>query len=165
MKNTANNIGAPRLAIVLGRCWRAVGQVAEESVREAGVCLTDFVALEALLHKGPLTITEIQDKVGLASGSMTAAVDRLEKKGFIRRKPSSTDRRAKLLELTPKGRVTVERVFDHHAEMLESAMGVLNDAEKSQLHALLKKLGLFAAAMKHSQLRNSHEVTHANRNR
>ena len=78
MRNTAN-IGAPRLAIVLARCWRAVGQVAEESVREAGMCLTDFVALEALLHKGPLTITEIQEKVGLASGSMTAAVDRLEK--------------------------------------------------------------------------------------
>src|SRR5689334_5908470 len=75
-------ISAPRLAIVLARCWRAVSQVAEGSVREAGMCLTDFVALEALLHKGPLTITEIQEKVQLASGSMTAAVDRLEKKGF-----------------------------------------------------------------------------------
>jgi MarR family 2-MHQ and catechol resistance regulon transcriptional repressor len=164
MKNAAS-IGAPRLAIVLARCWRAVGQVAEESVREAGMCLTDFVALEALLHKGPLTITEIQEKVGLASGSMTAAVDRLEKKGFIRRKPSSSDRRAKLLELTPRGRLTVERVFGHHAAMLESAMKVLDHAEKSQLHALLKKLGLFAAARKHSQSSNSHEVTHANRNR
>ena len=114
------------------------------------MCLTDFVALEALLHKGPLMITEIQEKVGLASGSMTAAVDRLEKKGFIRRKPSSRDRRAKLLDLTPKGKLTVRTVFDHHAAMLESAMKVLNGAEKSQLHALLKKLGLFVATMNHS---------------
>ena len=129
------------------------------------MCLTDFVALEALLHKGPLKITEVQDKVGLASGSMTAAVDRLEKKGFMSRKPSSSDRRAKLLELTPKGRLAVKRVFDHHAAMLESAMKVLDHAEKSQLHALLKKLGLFAATRKHSQSPNSHEVTHANRNR
>ncbi len=83
----SETIDAPRLAIVLARCWRAVGQIAEESVSEAGMCFTDFVALEALLHKGPLTITEIQQKVGLASGSMTAAVDRLEKKGFLRRKP------------------------------------------------------------------------------
>src|SRR6202042_665313 len=80
-------ISAPRLAIVLARCWRAVSQVAEASVREAGMCLTDFVALEALLHKGPLTITEIQGKVQLASGSMTAAVDRLEKKGLVKRGP------------------------------------------------------------------------------
>jgi MarR family 2-MHQ and catechol resistance regulon transcriptional repressor len=46
------------------------------------MCLTDFVALEALLNEGSLTITQIQEKVGLASGSMTAAVDRLEKKDF-----------------------------------------------------------------------------------
>jgi MarR family 2-MHQ and catechol resistance regulon transcriptional repressor len=147
MKKTVN-IDAPRLAIVLARCWRAVGQVAEESVREAGMCLTDLVALEALLHKGPLTITQIQDKVGLASGSMTAAVDRLEKKGFIRRRPSSNDRRVKLLALTSKGKLTVKRVFDHHEVVLESAMKVLNEAEKRQLHVLLKKLGLFAAASK-----------------
>lgn len=158
-------IDAPRLAIVLARCWRAVGQIAEESVSEAGMCFTDFVALEALLHKGPLTITEIQEKVRLASGSMTAAVDRLEKKGFLRRKPAGNDRRAKLLELTPKGRQTVKKAFDHHAVALESAMQVLNDAEKIQLHALLKKLGLFAAAVKHSQKREAYEVENANRNR
>jgi MarR family 2-MHQ and catechol resistance regulon transcriptional repressor len=157
-------IDAPRLAIVLARCWRAVGQIAEESVSEAGMCFTDFVALEALLHKGPLTITEIQEKVGLASGSMTAAVDRLEKKGFLRRKPAGNDRRAKLLELTPKGRQTVKEAFDHHAVALESAMKVLNDAEKIQLHALLKKLGLFAAAVRHSQNREAYEVENANRN-
>jgi MarR family transcriptional regulator, 2-MHQ and catechol-resistance regulon repressor len=163
--NKPETISAPRLAIVLARCWRAVGQIAEESVGEAGMCFTDFVALEALLHKGPLTITEIQEKVGLASGSMTAAVDRLEKKGFLQRKPASNDRRAKLLELTPKGRLTVKRAFDHHAVALESAMKVLNDAEKRQLHGLLKKLGLFADAIKHSQKRDASEVENANRNR
>lgn len=146
----AVKLDASRLAIVLARCARAVDQIAEESVRDAGMCLTDFVALEALLHKGPLTITEIQDKVQLASGSMTAAVDRLEKKGFIRRTPSSNDRRAKLLELTHKGRSTVKAVFDHHAAVLEQTVKVLSNREKSQLHGLLKKLGLFAAAIKQS---------------
>ena len=150
MTNAAT-IDAPRLAIVLARCWRSVSQVGEQSIAEAGMCFTDFVALEALLHKGPLRITEIQGKVRLASGSMTAAVDRLEKKGFLRRKPSGSDRRAKLLELTPKGKTTVERVFDHHAAALEEATKVLSNAEKIQLHALLKKLGLFASGIKRSQ--------------
>jgi MarR family 2-MHQ and catechol resistance regulon transcriptional repressor len=107
--------------------------------------LTDFAALEALLHKGPLTITEIQGKVLLASGSMTAAVDRLEKKGFIKRGPAPSDRRAKVLHLTPEGRRVVEAAFRRHAAELESAMAVLNVTEKRQLYALLKKLGLFAA--------------------
>src|SRR3984957_17482631 len=146
----SEKINAPRLAIVLARCWRAVNQVAEQSVSKAGMCLTEFVALGALLHKGPLTITEIQDKVQLASGSMTAAVDRLEKKGFIRRTPALNDRRAKLVELTAKGRSTVKVVFAHHAAVLEETMKVLSNAERSQLHGLLKKLGFFAAAIKHS---------------
>jgi MarR family 2-MHQ and catechol resistance regulon transcriptional repressor len=107
--------------------------------------LSDFAALEALLHKGPLTITEIQAKVLLASGSMTAAVDRLERKGLVTRKATPSDRRAKLLELTPEGRHVVEAAFRRHAAELEAAMAVLNGTEKRQLYGLLKKLGLFAA--------------------
>lgn len=131
--------------LVLAKCHRALSQIAEGSIQEAGLCLTDFAALEALLHKGPLTITEIQGKVLLASGSMTAAVDRLEKKGLIIRRPAPSDRRAKVLELTSEGRGVVETAFRRHSAELESAMAVLNSSEKRQLHALLKKLGIFAA--------------------
>jgi MarR family 2-MHQ and catechol resistance regulon transcriptional repressor len=136
---------APRLWLVLSRCHRALSQIAERSIEDAGLCLSDFAALEALLHKGPLTITEIQGKVLLASGSMTAAVDRLEKKGLIKRGPAVNDRRAKVLHLTSEGKRVVEAAFCRHAAELESAMAVLSASEKRQLHAFLKKLGLFAA--------------------
>jgi MarR family 2-MHQ and catechol resistance regulon transcriptional repressor len=106
--------------------------------------LTDFAALEALLHKGPLTITEIQAKVLLASGSMTAAVDRLERKGLVTRRATASDRRAKVLELTPEGERVVEAAFRRHAAELEAAMAILNGTEKRRLYSLLKKLGLFA---------------------
>jgi MarR family transcriptional regulator, 2-MHQ and catechol-resistance regulon repressor len=138
-------VEAPRLWTVLVRCHRAVSQIAEHSVEQAGLCLTDFAALEALLHKGPLTITEMQAKVLLHSGSMTAAVDRLEKKSLVVRTPAPSDRRAKVLELTPEGRRVVETVFRRHAAELERAMAVLNQSEKRQLYSLLKKLELFAA--------------------
>jgi len=145
--NKNGSVDAPRLSTVLARCHRAVSQIAERSVQTAGLCPTDFAALEALLHKGPLTITEIQGKLLLASGSMTAAMDRLEKKGLVARKPATNDRRAKLVELTPEGRRIVETAFGRHAAELEAAMAVLNQTEKQQLHALLKKLGLFAAGV------------------
>jgi MarR family 2-MHQ and catechol resistance regulon transcriptional repressor len=143
--STSAHVEAPRLWIVLARCYRALSQIAEHSIAEAGLCLSDFAALEALLHKGPLTITEIQAKVLLASGSMTAAVDRLERKGLIIRTATPSDRRAKVLELTPEGKRVVEAAFRRHAEELEAAMAILNGTEKHQLHALVKKLGLFAA--------------------
>ncbi len=143
--STSARVDAPRLLIVLARCHHALSQIAERSIEDAGLCLTDFAALEALLHKGPLTITEIQGKVLLASGSMTAAVDRLEKKGLVVRRPAPIDRRAKLLDLTPEGRRAVETAFSRHAAELESAMAVLNPSEKRRVYSLLRKLGLFAA--------------------
>src|SRR5205823_7842695 len=137
-----NKVGAPRLATVLTRCHRAVSQIGEDSLREAGMCLTDFAAIEALLHKGPLTISEIQDKVRLASGSMTAAVDRLEKRGLVVRKSSPRDRRERVVELTAEGKRLATSCFERHAKDLEALMSALSDREKKQIYGSLKKLGL-----------------------
>src|SRR5215468_9112596 len=93
-------ISAPRLWLVMMRSHHALRLLAEQSIADTGLCLTDFAALEALLHKGPLTISEIQDRVLLASGSMTAAIDRLEKRGLTVRKSTSKDRRARIVQLT-----------------------------------------------------------------
>lgn len=139
-------IDAPGLWVVLMRCHRALSRIAERSIQDTDLGLTDFAVLEALLHKGPLTIGEIQARVPLALGSMTATVDRLEKKELIRRTPSPDDRRARVLKLSPKGRAIVQTAFDRHAADLESAMSVLTHDEKRELRSLLKKLGLFAAA-------------------
>jgi MarR family 2-MHQ and catechol resistance regulon transcriptional repressor len=138
--------GAPKLWIVLARCHRALAVSVERSIADVGLCLSDFMVLEALLHKGPLTISEIQAKVLLASGSMTAAVDRLESMGLVVRKKTAKDRRTRVLELTPKGRRLIERAFAQHARHLESAMSVLDDEEKRQLYAGLRKLGRFVAS-------------------
>src|SRR5258708_16438687 len=113
---------APRLWLVLSRCHRALNQIAERSIEDAGLCLSDFAPLEALLHKGPLTITEIHGKVPLALGSMTAAVDRLEKKGLIIRTAAQDDRRAKVLKLTPEGRRVFEKDFSRRTPGVESAV-------------------------------------------
>jgi MarR family 2-MHQ and catechol resistance regulon transcriptional repressor len=139
-------IDAPGLWLVLLRSYRALSHIAERSISGTGLGLTDFATLEALLHQGPLTIGEIQSKVPLALGSMTAAVDRLEERGLILRTPSPEDRRAKILKLSPKGRSAVKAAFTRHAADLETVMAVLNQREKRQLHALLKRVGLFAAA-------------------
>jgi MarR family 2-MHQ and catechol resistance regulon transcriptional repressor len=119
--------------------------LAEQSIANAGLCLTDFAALEALLHKGPLSISEIQDKVLLASGSMTAAIDRLEKRGLVVRKSTSTDRRARIVELTDEGKQVATTFFEKHARDLETLMSVLSAKEKKQMYESLKKLGLHAA--------------------
>jgi MarR family 2-MHQ and catechol resistance regulon transcriptional repressor len=58
---------------------------------------------------------------------------------------TSADRRARVLELTPEGRLLVEQAFKEHEEDLNGVMSVLDPAEKAQLYGPLKKLGQFAA--------------------
>jgi len=140
------DITAPRLWTVFAKAHRAVSAHVEESVARHELCLSDFMALEALLHKGPLTIGEIGARVLLTSGSMTAAVDRLENMGLVRREFTEKDRRARVIHLTPKGRRLVKTVFDAHSQDLEALMGILDSTERSELYSLLKKLGLSAAA-------------------
>src|SRR5262249_4158041 len=124
MKGGSKRLTAPHLWTVMARSHHAVQKLAEASIARTDLCLTDFAALEALLHKGPLTITELQEKVLLASGSMTAAVDRLERRGLLVRKSSTSDRRVRLLELTPQGRRLAGSQFRQHARDLESLMSV-----------------------------------------
>lgn len=145
MKKISRRIAAPGLWWVMARSHHALRQLAEQSIANAGLCLTDFAALEALLHKGPLTISEIQEKVMLASGSMTAAVDRLEKLGLVVRKSTPRDRRARIVQLTPEGKRVVSACFEKHARDLEALMSVLSEKEKEQIYGSLKKLGLHAA--------------------
>ena len=145
MQTKASRIAAPQLWWVIARCHHAIRLLAEQSITNSGLCLTDFAALEALLHKGPLTISQIQEKVMLASGSMTAAIDRLERRGLVVRKPTSSDRRARVVELTSEGERVAAAYFEEHAKDLEDLMSVLSAKEKQQLHTSLKKLGLFAA--------------------
>ena len=119
----------------------------ERWIAEAGLSTSDFQLLETLLHKGPLTITEVQKKVLLATGSMTAAVDRVEKRGLVVRTAIDGDRRARRLVLTERGRELAESLYRTHAEQLKSVTAALDDAETKELYRLLKKLGLFAAEM------------------
>jgi MarR family 2-MHQ and catechol resistance regulon transcriptional repressor len=145
MRGNSKRISAPRLWLVMMRSHYALRRMAEQSIVNTGLCLTDFAALEALLHKGPLTISEIQNKVLLASGSMTAAIDRLEKRGLVVRKFSAKDRRARIVELTRGGTKVVEACFEKHAQDLEATMSVLSAKEKQQIYRSLKRLGLTAA--------------------
>jgi MarR family 2-MHQ and catechol resistance regulon transcriptional repressor len=132
--------------LVLWKAARAVEGYAEKSISELEMCGSDFAVLEALLHKGPLPVNEIGKKVLLTSGSITVAVDRLEKKGFVERRAHGTDRRARIVHLTKAGRKLITRVYaDHAADMERLSSASLTKAERKTLIGLLKKIGYEAA--------------------
>ena len=129
-----------RVWISLAQCYRSMSALIEASFLDAGLSLTDFMLLEALLHKGPMTITDIQACALLATGSMTAAVDRLQQRGLIVRTLTSKDRRARVLMLTDDGRTQITLAYQEHSGNLKQWMSVLTAEERSETFAGLRKL-------------------------
>ena len=133
--------------LVLWKAARAIQTYAEKSIAELALCGSDFGVLEALLHKGSLPVNEIGKKILLTSGSITVAVDRLEKRGLVERHAHGTDRRARIVHLTKEGRRLITRAYAQHAADLEQlASASLTTTERATLISLLKKIGYKAAA-------------------
>jgi MarR family 2-MHQ and catechol resistance regulon transcriptional repressor len=135
---------APHIRLVLWKAAKAIEKVDRASIAGTGLHLSEFTIMEALLHKGPLPINTIGEKVLLTSGSMTAAINRLEKKGFVRRSQDASDGRFFHVHLTEIGRMVIENAYEKHAANLEQVMVVLNQGERQELLELLKKIGRHA---------------------
>ena len=127
--------------LVLAKASRVMGERAGHSIAGLGMCASDFGALEVLLHKGPLAVNELGRKLLLTSGSITTAVDRLERRGLVTRRDDPADRRARVVHLTPAGRRLIRKAFGAHAADMERSAGGLTLRERATLVRLLKKLG------------------------
>ena len=103
--------------------------------------LSDYAVLEVLLHKGSLPVNAIGEKVLLTSGSMTTAVQRLEKKGLVIRERSEGDARVVLVHLTNEGMSLIQKAFTAHAEDLDELFIEFSEDERIQFAGLMRKLG------------------------
>ncbi len=137
---------ATRVWLVLWKAAHAIEQNAIRSVSALGLGRSDFAVLEVLLHKGPQPVNIIGRKVLLTSGSITAAVDRLESRKLLRRTADPKDGRSRIVQLTETGRHLIERAFQKHAMDMEETLAVLRSGERVELVRLLKKAGMWAAA-------------------
>jgi MarR family 2-MHQ and catechol resistance regulon transcriptional repressor len=137
---------ATHVWLVLWKAARAIEQNAINSISRLGLGLSDFAVLEVLLHKGPRPVNAIGKKVLLTSGSITAAINRLESKGLVRKTAHPEDQRTRMVELTDAGKRLIEKAFRQHAADMEETMAVLRPSERVELVRVLKKVGLWAAA-------------------
>lgn len=129
------------LWLILWKAFRSFEKHSSQSIARFHLGLSDFGVLEAIFHRGPLYAREVGKKVLLTSGSVTAAIDRLEKKGLVIRKDDESDRRACIVHLTEAGQNLIESIFDQHEEAMEEAVSELSIQERSELIELLKKAG------------------------
>jgi MarR family transcriptional regulator, 2-MHQ and catechol-resistance regulon repressor len=138
---------ALKLWVVLARAHNAVERRAQAHVQTHGLTLPEFGILEALYHKGPLLLGEVQRKILVSSGGVTYLVDRLVAKGLVERRDCPDDRRARYAALTPDGESLIQQIFPEHARRVAEAVAGLTGGEKQESVKLLRKLGKFASEL------------------
>jgi len=135
---------AAHIRLVLWKAAKAIEQVDRASIAGTGLQTSEFTIMEVLKHKSPLPINAIGEKVLLTSGSMTAAINRLANKGFVRRVQDPADGRCFHVHLTEIGRIVINTAYEKHAANLEQVAAVLEPGERGDLVRLLKKIGRHA---------------------
>ncbi|XKE82272.1 MarR family transcriptional regulator [Oceanobacillus kapialis] len=113
----------------------------EKDIQSRGLNLTDFAVLELLYHKGEQPLQKIGEKILLSSGSITYVVNKLERKGYLKRKPNAHDKRVTFAVIEPKGYELLSRIFPGHWDKIKQLMTVLDENEKEVAIDILKKLG------------------------
>ena len=140
---------ALRLWVVMSRAHAAIAAHAAADVARHGLTLAEFGILEALYHRGPMLLGEVQRRILVSSGGITFLVDRLTAKGLVERRTCHEDRRARYAALTPAGTALVAKIFPEHAALLTQVMEGLTVDEQSTSADMMRALGLFASGGAH----------------
>ena len=111
----------------------------------AGIGVTEAAALGEVLHNGSLSPSGLIKRLGIASASVTALVDRLETANLIQRSPNPADRRGILLTLTPHGRGLIEAMYALFTDDIRAA---IEDAEPEHVREFTVALERMQATLR-----------------
>ena len=87
----------------------------------------------------PMLMSELAESLGIDRPNATTLVDSLEEQGLVRRRPHPTDRRARVVEATAKGKKLARKA----EEILESpppALSALDADELEVLNGILERI-------------------------
>lgn len=109
-----------------------------------GLYNNDYLSIDILHEKGPITAGELSKLTGLATGSVTALIDRLEKNGFVRRQNDPKDRRKVIIVPIYESREEVSNTYQPlHTAMVKLAASYTDD----ELELITQFLGKASAVL------------------
>jgi DNA-binding MarR family transcriptional regulator len=121
------------------RLWRASHTRIAEALESIGLTPALFGVLNFLGAREATIQQEIGSAMGIDPSTMVSLIDELETAGLAKRRPHPTDRRAREVAITPKGRRILERGRGLAMQVEDEVLGGLTAAERRQLLALLRR--------------------------
>lgn len=129
------------LFIGLNRTITAIHRETETLFRQYDLTKTQFGVLEALYHKGDLTVGATQKLILTTSGNIPVVVKNLENRGLLERLPHPEDKRSILLHITEAGKSLIKEVFPQNEAIICRLINTWSLEEQDYLIQQFKKFG------------------------
>jgi DNA-binding MarR family transcriptional regulator len=121
------------------RLWRASHTRVAEALQSIGLTPALFGVLNLLGAREGAIQQEIGSAMGIDPSTMVSLIDQLETAGLAKRRPHPSDRRAREVAITPKGRRLLERGREMSMQVEDEVLRGLTAAERRQLLTLLRQ--------------------------
>lgn len=135
-------VAVSRLAITQ---TRAAGTAA----KVAGVNPTSYAILSELHLDGFLTNGQLAERLGMSTGGVTPALDRLERASLVERSPNPADRRSSIIAITPGGEGVLRGASHLLADEIEPAVEALDEHERDVVVRFLSQVTDAYEAVQH----------------
>ena len=122
--------GCTDLMMLLHRTGHALETELTARLAEIGLTPRARCVLSSALD-AELTQTEIADMISIDKTTMVVTMDALESAGYAERRPSPTDRRARVVVVTEQGRAIAAKADDVYRDVVGSVLGSLPDDERT----------------------------------
>ncbi len=120
-----------------------VNQIEAYSIKQGAfsdLSITEIHTIDAVGLYGSKTMSEIALALDITMGTLTTAVDKLIKKGYVERSRSTTDRRIVNVSLTKRGKLAYRIHEKFHLDLVAVIMDDFTPQEEEILLTALRKL-------------------------
>jgi MarR family transcriptional regulator, transcriptional regulator for hemolysin len=121
------------------RLWRASHTRAADVLGSIGLTPALFGLLNVIGAREGAIQQELGAAMGIDRSTMVLLIDQLESAGVAKRRPSATDRRAREIAITPKGRRLLQRARRMISQVEDEVLAGLTAAERRELLTLLRR--------------------------
>ncbi|NLY49153.1 MAG: MarR family transcriptional regulator [Clostridiales bacterium] len=128
---------------ILVEIYNDVNHIEEYSIKNGefkDLSITEIHTIEAVGMYGSSTMSEVASRLDITMGTLTTAIDKLIKKGYVERFRSDVDRRIVNVKLTNRGKLAYRIHEKFHLDMVKSIMDDFSEEEEDILLSALRKL-------------------------
>jgi DNA-binding MarR family transcriptional regulator len=124
---------------LLFRLWRVSHTRTAEAFESLGLTTALFALLNVLGTREGAIQQELGSAMGVDPSTMVSLIDQLEAAGLAERRPRPTDRRAREVAITPKGRRMLKQARELAMQVEDDVLRGLSEPERRRLLALLRR--------------------------